>query len=141
MSLKSINLTKLLAAFGVSILSTSSALALEPNTSLVKYGESVASSSQKGAIKLHFVFKTTEAPLLAFRIDFTTTLKSLMAQQNANKDKAAYLMNVGKSELWQSKFCTSELKMIMNQFQINLVSGMLKNPAGEMQFLATCFKG
>jgi hypothetical protein len=123
------------------ILFAGHAVALEPNESLVRYGESIAASSQKGAIKVHTVIKTTQSPMLAYRIDFKTNLKSMMARQDADKNKEAYLMNVGKRELWNSKFCTDNLKNIMRKFQIDLVSGMLQNQAGEMQFLATCFKG
>lgn len=122
------------------ILFASNAVALEPNESLVRYGESIAASSQKGAIKVHTVIKTTQFPMLAYRVDFRTNLKSMMARQDADKNKEAYLMNVGKRELWNSKFCTNDLKNIMRKFQIDLVSGMLQNQAGEMQFLATCFK-
>jgi hypothetical protein len=124
----------------VTTLFASHAVALEPNDSLARYGESVASASDKGALKLSRVIKTTDAPMVAYRVDFTTNLKSLMARQNADKNKEAYLMNVGKRELWNTKFCTAGLKNIMRKFQIDLVSGMLQNRAGEMQFLSTCFK-
>jgi len=138
--LKLLKLSALPVILLSTILFSSNAAAVEPNESLVRYGESIAASSQKGAVKVHTVIKTTQSPMLAYRVDFRTNLKSLMARQNADKNKEAYLMNVGIRELWNSKFCTDDLKNIMRKFRIDLVSGMLQNQTGEMQFLSTCFK-
>lgn len=139
--MKIINLPKMLVTLCATTLFTSHAVAAEPNDSLVKYGEAIAASSEKGSIKVRTAFKTTESPMRAYRVDFSSSLKSMMARQDADKNKEAYLLNVGKRELWQQKFCTDDLKNIMRKYQIDLVSGMLQNKLGEMQFLASCFKG
>ena len=48
-----------------------------------------------------------------------------MKDPNAQNDPVAYWSNRGKTELWQTKFCTAQLKQIMTTFKLNLVSGHL----------------
>lgn len=135
--MKNINLVLIIA---IPIFISEPVFANEPDASLQSYGKRVEASSKKGIMKMDTVFKTTDTPMLAYRIDFKTSDKALLARQDAEKNRESYLLNVGVRELWKSKFCTAELRAIMYRYNVNLVSGMLKNKAGEMQFLATCFK-
>lgn len=135
--MKNINLVLIIA---IPIFISEPVFANEPDASLQSYGKRVEASSKKGIMKMDTVFKTTDTPMLAYRIDFKTSDKALLARQDAEKNRESYLLNVGVRELWKSKFCTVELRAIMYRYNVNLVSGMLKNKAGEMQFLATCFK-
>jgi hypothetical protein len=61
-----------------------------------------------------------------------------MAVPNAEKDTTAYWANRAKTEAWQVKFCTDQLKRIMSMFGIDLVSGDLIDTKGETQSLAIC---
>ena len=113
----------------------------DASSSLEKYGKQLASSTQNNAISLSTVTKTMEQPLRAYKLQFKTTAKELMATPNAQKDTTAYWTNRGKTEVWQTKFCTDQLKRIMATFRIDLVSGDLTNMSGETQSMAICSPG
>ena len=108
---------------------------------LENYGKQLASSTPNNAITLSMVTKTMEQPMRAYALQFQTAAKELMKDPNAQNDIVAYWSNRGKTELWQTKFCTAQLKQIMTTFKINLVSGRLTNMKGEIQSMAICSSG
>ena len=116
------------------------AFAADPSTSLESYGKKIASSTQRDAIKFRSVVKTTETPMRAYKLQFQASAPELMAAPNADKDKTAYFINAGKTEVWQAKFCTDDLKRIMFEFGIDLISGDLQDQSGNTQSLSVCFK-
>ena len=85
---------------------------------LSDYGKAVVASVKKGAIEYRTVIKTTESPLRAYQLTFVTNAKELMSKPNADKDVIAYAINSARTEMWQTKFCTSELKKLMTQYQL-----------------------
>ena len=108
---------------------------------LENYGKQLASSTPNNAITLSIVTKTMEQPMRAYALQFQTAAKELMKDPNAQNDIVAYWSNRGKTELWQTKFCTAQLKQIMTTFKINLVSGRLTDMKGEIQSMAICSSG
>jgi len=113
---------------------------VDPVIKLTNYGKKIASSSQKGALNFIAAIKTTESPMRAYKIQFQTSAPELMNSPNADKDSRAYLTNVGTTKLWETKFCTDDLKKIMAEFGIDLVSGDLQNMTGDTQSMSACFK-
>jgi hypothetical protein len=113
----------------------------DASSNLKEYGEQLASSTKNNAITLSTITKTMEQPMRAYKLQFRTTAKELMAEPTAQKDTAAYWTNRVKTEVWQTKFCTDQLKRIMIMFRIDLVSGALTNVKGEIQSLAICSPG
>jgi len=126
--------------FGFAVVTASHGLAADPQDRLAAYGKQIASSTEQHAVVFVTVVKTTETPLRAYQIKFKTNHQALMAERNAERDQKAYLINRGKTEAWQQKFCTPELKTIMQVFGIDLVSGDFANMKGETQSMAVCGK-
>jgi hypothetical protein len=108
---------------------------------LENYGKQLASSTQNNAITLSTVTKTIDQPMRAYKLQFKTAAKELMAEPNAQNNTVAYWTNRGKAEVWQTKFCTDKLKQIMATFRLNLVSGQLTDRRGEIQSMAICSSG
>jgi len=126
-----------LVAFSL-IVAISCAHAGEPVSALEEYGKSVASSSEKGAVRFVSVVKTMDQPMVAYVITFKTDSKALMATPNAENDRSAYVLNSAKTKLWEAKFCTDRLKSLMKDIGANIVSGDLQNSRGETQSMAPC---
>jgi len=104
---------------------------------LKSYGYSVAVSTH-GAVNFTSVKKTTEKPLRAYVVVFKTSAMELMSNPNARANNSAFLENQFKTELWQRKLCTPELKSIMTNNGVDLVSGDLQDEFGETQSFALC---
>ncbi|AVY65116.1 hypothetical protein [Xanthomonas translucens] len=62
----------------------------------------------------------------------------MVSKDNAEHDKAAFESNLNNTETWQRRFCSEELKSVMREHQIFLVSGHLLDARGKVQALAPC---
>jgi len=118
--------------------STFCAEADDANSSLEKYGKQLAGSTKNNAITLVSVTETMEQPMIAYVLQFKTASEELMSEPNAEENEAAYWRNLGKTEVWSAKFCTVELKKIMTEFKIDMVSGDLTDMQGDTQRMSLC---
>ncbi|WP_320045158.1 zinc ribbon domain-containing protein [uncultured Desulfobacter sp.] len=105
---------------------------------LQKYGRALSTSTD-GNVKFVSAAQTTKSPLNAFKLVFKTDHEALMSVSGAEPGNTAYYHNVGRTLTWSTKFCTKELKKIMLQHEIDLVSGDLANFDGETQSMSPCF--
>ena len=94
---------------------------------LSDYGDGIVSSAESGVLSLQNVEKTTETPVRAYRVVFSTQATSLMAGKTGSTDRSTFLKNQGIALVWQTKFCTPELSNTMRLRGIGLISGQLKN--------------
>lgn len=83
--------------------------------------------------------QTTKEPLVAYRIDFNTSEKSLLSIPNAASDEKLKLQNLAITKVWEKAFCKPELIIEMRKNNIDVVSGFLINN-GKDQRGAVCFK-
>lgn len=104
---------------------------------LMKYGNTVAAATS-GAVVFVSAKQTTKSPMNAYKLLFKTDRAELMSEPGAAPGNAAYIANTGLTKLWSMRFCTENLKAIMSQYGIDMVSGDLSNRRGETQSLALC---
>lgn len=104
---------------------------------LEAYSNSVAISTH-GAVNFKSLKKTTEKPLRAYVVVFQTSAGELMSSPNASTNKSALFENQFKTELWQRKLCSPQLKSIMENNGLDLISGDLQDEYGETQSFAIC---
>ena len=104
---------------------------------LEKYGRTVAASTD-GTIFFVSAIQTTKSPMNAFKLQFKTDNDALMTTSDAALGNAAYLANIGRTKVWSAKFCTKQLKAMMSQYKIDLVTGSLANLSGETQSTSIC---
>ena len=105
---------------------------------LEKYGRAVAASTD-GTILFVSAIQTTKSPMNAFKLQFKTDEDALMSASGAAPGNAAYLANIGRTKVWSAKFCTKQLKSMMSQYKIDLVTGDLANLSGKTQSMAICW--
>ncbi len=115
-----------------------SAYANDPFSALELYGRQVASTTESGAVKYISMEKTTDKPLLAYKIIFMTDSKAMLSEPNADKDQTAYSINAARTAVWQTKFCSGQLKILMKKMGVDLVSGELQSFSGKTQRMAVC---
>lgn len=106
---------------------------------LTQYGTSIAKTFGNGKVKLTKAYHVVSKPLNTYRIDFDTSSKRLLIQPGAEDDNAIYDENTKKNETWLAAFCTDELKKIMTEKGIDMVTGFLSN-SGQTETIAPCFK-
>lgn len=134
----------LLAGFVVTLATRSPSVSLSSPAGVVSrleaYGRSLAASTPNGAVRFSSVVSTTEKPLRAYKVVFSTSVRELMSNPNGSTDRTARTENLGRTAVWQAKFCTRELKTIMARDGLDLVSGDLQNISGLTQSMALCIK-
>lgn len=101
------------------------------------YGKGISASAHHN-IQFVRTKHTSSSPFTAYALTFRTNKKVLMAAKDAQTNHADYVLNLGKTKIWQIKFCTDSLKKIMAVHQIDIVTGDLQNMKGETQSLALC---
>lgn len=111
----------------------------EGNTALTQYGSSLQNTFGNGKVKLAKAYQVMSKPLNTYRIDFDTTAKRLLTQPGADGNEAIFDENMKKTESWEAAFCTNELKKIMKENGIDMVTGVLTN-SGKTHSMAPCPK-
>lgn len=106
---------------------------------LTQYGTSIAKTFGNGKVKLTKAYHVVSKPPNTYRIDFDTSSKRLLTQPGAEDDNAIYDENTKKTETWQAAFCTDQLKKIMTEKGMDMVTGVLIN-SGQTHSIAPCFK-
>jgi len=101
---------------------------------LTSYGKMLEERT-KGAVTFVSAMETIPG---AFQITFATDRPELLSAAGAKPGNAAYYTNVGRTELWKVRFCTSELEEIMQKYGVTLVSGNLTDGSGTTQSMAVC---
>lgn len=104
------------------------------------YGEKVAASAKPGVFKYVGSKQTMSAPLVSYVMKFRTSDSSFRSKADAATNKESYLANSGRRMVWEAKFCTPELREMMQKSNVNIVNGDLTDSAGQTQFLATCMR-
>ena len=107
---------------------------------LEKYALEVSLATE-GAVSFVSVSQTTATPVVAFVIAFSTDREELMSRGGAEPGNEAYLINRGRTSAWSARFCTPQLKSVMARYAIDMVTGTLTDPAGEIQSVAPCMTG
>lgn len=97
---------------------------------LIKYSHKLVTSTDNN-ISNPKIIKTTDN---AYVIEFQTSDPALMPDQNADKDVTpeAYARNVFITTAWGAKFCTPELKSIIADHELQVVSGQIKMSSTSM---------
>lgn len=111
----------------------------DESTILQQYGDSLEKSFHNGNIKMVKAYHVMSKPLNTYRIDFDTSEKKLLSQPGADKNNAIYQANLNKTKAWVKAFCTPELRKIMNEKSIDIVSGIITN-RGNKHSISPCFK-
>ncbi|WP_039661218.1 hypothetical protein [Pantoea sp. MBLJ3] len=106
---------------------------------LTQYGTSIAKTFGNGKVKLTKAYHVVSKPLNTYRIDFDTSSKRLLTQPGAEDDNAIFDENTKKTETWEAAFCTNDLKKIMTEKGMDMVTGVLLNN-GQTHSIAPCFK-
>lgn len=101
---------------------------------LVAYFNTVEASTNN-AVNFHSLAKTT---MHAYKSIFTTSAVELMTNENPSPNSSELFVNQFMTELWQKNLCTPELRSIMANFGLDLVSGDLQDNSGETQSFALC---
>ena len=127
----------LLAGCGDSDNLTGSGTATSALSDLQSYANTVVQATG-GEVNSVSVEPTTREPMYAFQIRFMTTNDALMSDPNARPGNAAYLTNVGRTKAWSTRFCTPELKAIMERHAIDMVTGNLTDTNGDTQSMSIC---
>lgn len=102
------------------------------------YGKKVAASAKAGVFKYEVSKQTMSKPLMSYVMKFRTSDPGFRARTDAATNKEGYLANTSRRMVWESKFCTQELREIMQKSNVNIVNGDLTDNAGQTQFLAVC---
>ncbi|MBK8133280.1 MAG: hypothetical protein IPN63_01325 [Gammaproteobacteria bacterium] len=106
---------------------------------LEAYGSFIVNSVEERALGFQEVMHTMTTPLNTYVVKFTTSHDALLSAPNADKDKAAQLENLGKTMVWETKFCTTKLVSIMRRNGIDAVFGQIFSASGEIQRIASCY--
>jgi hypothetical protein len=101
---------------------------------LNKYANRLVASTKNN------IFNPTVTPgESSYIIKFHTTDPKLMAEQDADKNRKAYERNIIRTTAWGIKFCTPELKSMIDEFKLSHVDGvLLDNKHKDMQAMSTC---
>jgi membrane-bound ClpP family serine protease len=125
----------LIAALSISL----GALAADDvSAKLEVYGREIEQTVEPGAARFLKVTQTTASPLRAYVVRFETNSGAMMRVPNASSNTAAFQLNLGITMVWQKRFCTDQVKKIMREHSLNLVSGELVNSSGKTQRMAVC---
>src|SRR5688572_16175063 len=87
-----------------------------PLADLEKHGRTIEDATG-GTVIFVAALQTTTSPY-AFQLRFKTSDEALMSRPGAEPGNAAYLINVGRTTAWSTRFCTAELKTIMSRHRI-----------------------
>jgi hypothetical protein len=82
--------------------------------------------------------KTTDLP--SFVIKYTILNDALQIKEDAGANIVSYAINTGITQAWGKAFCTEELKKIMNEYGVFMVTGQLVTKSGENQSMSACMK-
>ena len=82
--------------------------------------------------------KTLDKPMLSYVIKFHTSDPALMSKDDGDTNQASYAFNSALTEAWGRRFCTKQLKGIMKDQGVFLVSGHLLDTKGDIQSLSSC---
>jgi hypothetical protein len=107
-------------------------------TQLDGYGKKVAASAKLGVFKYAGSEQTMSTPLVSYVMKFQTSDSGFRSRTDATTNKEGYVANSGRRMVWETKFCTPELREMMQKSHVNIVNGDLSDNAGRTQFLATC---
>lgn len=101
---------------------------------LEEYAKKISKSfSTPNDVSFRRVFKTTENPLRAYVVEFETQDPNFKSLSDAATNKVSFAINTGRRLVWESKFCTGELRKILIEEKINLLSGQIIDEHGETQ--------
>lgn len=82
--------------------------------------------------------KTTDTP--TYVITYVIEKDELKTRKDADVNPTSYAINTGITKLWSNLFCTDELKGIMHDYDVFMVSGQLIDQKGEKYSLSACMK-
>ena len=105
---------------------------------LEDYGRQVAATGKPGVFKYVGTKQTMSTPLVAYVVKFKTDDASFRSRDDAATNNEAYAINTGRRLVWETRFCTRQLREMMREKGVNIVNGNLTNNAGETQFIAGC---
>ncbi len=106
--------------------------------------EQMLDNYAKGIVKkytflnLKSVKKTTSDPL-GYVIVFDTTSTDMLTRSYAADDLKSYEMNIKITNKWKTMFCTNDLKKIMQNKSIGIVTGIIQDSRMVDHSLAPCF--
>jgi hypothetical protein len=102
------------------------------------YGQALVASAKPGVFKYVESKQTMAAPLISYLATFSTKDVSFLSNPKGAADKAAYIENSTKRLVWETKFCTNQLRGFMRAANVNVVNGQVVNQANDVQFSAMC---
>lgn len=82
--------------------------------------------------------QTLEKPRLSYVLKFSTDDAEFMSAPGADVDRAKFLANLARTEIWQARVCTEKIKQLMTKHKMFLVSFNLTNTSGETQAMGVC---
>ncbi|MCC7680736.1 hypothetical protein [Janthinobacterium sp. FW305-128] len=101
------------------------------------YGNEVAASFE-AKMSYDSLVQTLEKPRLSYVLKFSTDAVEFMSAPGADVDRAKFLANLARTEIWQARVCTEKIKQLMTKHKMFLVSFNLTNTSGETQAMGVC---
>lgn len=106
---------------------------------LKKYGIRLQNKTSDGKLQFRKVSHTMTKPLNSYLMNFETSVKAYVTPPAEEVDTAIEKSNARIQLAWDKSFCTTELKKIMNENQIDNIDALLVSK-GVDQALSVCFK-
>lgn len=100
------------------------------------HSNSIVETSSGSITKASPPEKTTESP--TYIIYYTVTDPAMLTKSINPNDSVAYERNLAITNQWSEKFCSTQLKSVMEKFSVLMVSGLLVTPSGQKHSLSAC---
>jgi len=103
---------------------------------MANYSSTIIKNSSGSITKATEPEKTTDMP--SYVVKYTVVDSALLTSEGAANNPELYARNVGITNEWVQMFCTPELKKIMSEFKIGMVSGQLYSKDGMDSSMSAC---
>ena len=102
------------------------------------YANALVTATERNIFDPTPAVKTGDKPMLSYVIKFQTADQALMSKDDGDTNQASYAFNSALTEAWSRRFCTRQLRTIMKDQGVFLVSGHLLDTKGNIQSLSPC---
>lgn len=86
-------------------------------------------------------FQSSNTPgMEAYILEFSTANPALKTKDDGDTNPDSYVENRMVTSVWETRFCTDDLKALMRARGVYLVSGKLFDEKGELQTLTACMR-
>jgi len=105
-------------------------------SAMANYSSALIKNSSRSITKSTEPEKTTEMP--SYVVKYTVVDPALLTSEGAANNPQLYARNVDITNEWVRMFCTPELKKIMSEFRVGMVSGQLYSKDGKDSSMSAC---